>query len=99
MVRTLRGVEVSNMFRRVASSLGLSRSQDFVLCGYSLQMGLQWICGGVEEVGVCSQERCVAGSKARKEDRVCTIVNCPVVHAFTGGPSVNVQRMRGLAEA
>ncbi len=33
-------------------------------------MGTQWVCGGVEEIGVDFQQRSVAGSKARKEDRV-----------------------------
>ncbi len=72
--------------------------------------GTQGICGGVEEIGVGFQQWCVAGSQARQEDRVRSVVavqsldqeNPPYTSAvlgFVGGGSVNVLRMRDLAEA
>ncbi len=35
----------------------------------------QWVSRGVDEIGVCLQQRSVPGPKAHKEDRVRTIVN------------------------
>ncbi len=35
----------------------------------------QGVCGGVEEIGVRFQQRSVAGSKARKVDRVRLVAN------------------------
>ncbi len=32
--------------------------------------GIQWVCGGVEEIGVGFQQWIGTGSKARGEDRV-----------------------------
>ncbi len=66
--------------------------------------GTQGVCGGVEEIGVGFQQRCVAGSQARQEDRVLRLdqENPPytsTVLEFVGGGSVNVLRMRDLAEA
>ncbi len=37
-----------------------------------MSVGPQWICGGIEGIGVGFQQRSVVGLKARKEDRVCT---------------------------
>ncbi len=34
----------------------------------------QWVCRGVDEIGVCLQQGSVAGPKTYKEDRVRTIV-------------------------
>ncbi len=39
----------------------------------------QGACGGVEEIGVGFQQRIVAGSKARKEDRVRSVANDHVI--------------------
>ncbi len=72
--------------------------------------GTQGVCGGVEEIGVGFQQWCVAGSQACQEDRVRLLVavqsldqeNLPYTSAvlgFVGGGSVNVLRMRDLAEA
>ncbi len=59
--------------------------------------GTQGVRGGVEVIGVGSQQRNVAGSQARKEDRVRTVVGAnqslvqenppytPTVHEFAGG--------------
>ncbi len=71
VVRTLMGGEgLPNMFCLVASSLGRLRSQ----CSYRLRLlfakGTKGVCGGVEEIGVGFQQWCVAGSRARQEDRV-----------------------------
>ncbi len=38
--------------------------------------GVQQACGGVEEVGIRFQERCVTSPKDRKEDSNRTIANC-----------------------
>ncbi len=73
--------------------------------------GPQGICGGVEEIGVGFQQWSVAGSQARKETasvRFLVVMqssdqeNPPYTSAvleFVGGGSVNVLRMRDLAEA
>ncbi len=37
--------------------------------------GTQGVCGGVEEIGVGSQQWCVAGSQARQEDRVRSVAS------------------------
>ncbi len=37
--------------------------------------GTQWVCGRVKEIYVGFQQRSVAGSKARKEDRVLMVAN------------------------
>ncbi len=50
------------MFYLVASSLGHLRNQCSIVCGSPLQ----WVCGGVEAIGVGFQQRSVAGPKARK---------------------------------
>ncbi len=36
--------------------------------------GTQGVCGGVEEIGVGFQQWCVAGSQARREDRVARLL-------------------------
>ncbi len=36
----------------------------------------RWICGRTGEMDVRFQERCVTGSKARKDDRVRTVAIC-----------------------
>ncbi len=52
------------MFCPVASSLGHLRSE----CRRLLfTKGMQWVCGGIEEIGVGFQQRSVSGSKVRKE--------------------------------
>ncbi len=69
--------------------------------------GAQGVCGGVEEIGVGFQQWCVADSQARKEDRVRSVTSgrailnpyTSTVLGFVGGGSVNVLRMRDLAEA
>ncbi len=33
------------------------------------------VCGGVEEIGICFRQWCVAGSLARKEDRVRSVAS------------------------
>ncbi len=71
-----------------------------------LAKGTQGVCGGVEEIGVGFQQWCVAGSQARKEwlvavqslDKENLPYTCTVL-GFVGGGSVNVLRMRDLAEA
>ncbi len=73
-----------------------------------LAKGTQGVCGGVEEIGVGFQQWCLAGSQARKEDRVRSVASgrgilgpgeTSTVLGFAGGGSVNVLRMRDLAEA
>ncbi len=70
--------------------------------------GTQGVCGGVEELDVGFQQWYVAGSQARKEDRVRSVASGrailgpgepATVLGFVGGGSVNVLRMRDLAEA
>ncbi len=69
--------------------------------------GTQGVCGEVEEIGVGFQQWCVAGSQARKEDRVRSVASWrailgpgePAVLEFVGDGSVIVLRMRDLAEA
>ncbi len=70
VVRTLRGGEgLPKMFCLVPSSLGHLRSQCSI------------VCGGVEEIGVGFQQWSVAGSQARKEDRVRSVASG---HAILG---------------
>ncbi len=44
---------------------------DYLLLPFA--KGTQWICGGIEKVGVRFQQRSVTGSNVRKEDRVRTV--------------------------
>ncbi len=76
LVRALRGGEgLPKMFCLVVSNLRHLRNQVSIVCGSSLQrVFTQWVCGGVEEIGVGLQQRCVTGSKARKENRICTLL-------------------------
>ncbi len=61
----------------------------------------------VKEIVVGFQQCSVAGSQARKEDRVRSVVSShaifepgePAVHEFAGGGSISVLRMRDLAGA
>ncbi len=91
-----------NMFCLVASSLGHLRSQCSIVCGSSLQRGHR---------GSAEEQWCVAGSQARQEDRVRSVAGSrailgpgeppytSAVLGFVGGGSVNVLRMKDLAEA
>ncbi len=60
--------------------------------------GTQWVCGGVEVIGVGFQQMSMTGSKARKEDRIRTIANSlaifkllytSAVHELARGGSVS----------
>ncbi len=69
VVRTLRGAEgLSKMFCLVASSLGPCSAAP--PC-----KGDVGGCRGAEEIGVGFQQRSVAGSQARKGDRVRSVVS------------------------
>ncbi len=74
--------------------------------------GLHGVCRGVEEIGIGFQQWCVVGWQARKEDRVRSVASgrailgdqeslpyTSTVLEFVDGGSVNVLRMRDLAEA
>ncbi len=73
--------------------------------------GTQWVCGGVEEICVDFQQWNVAGSHARKENRVGAVASgmqslgqdnlsyTSAVSKFAGRGSINVLGMRDLADA
>ncbi len=85
VVRTLRGEEgLPKMFCLVASSLGHHRSQCSTACGSSLQSGHKGVCGGVAESGIGFHQCSVAGSQARKEDRV----RCGLAILGPGEPAI-----------
>ncbi len=73
VIRTFRGGEgCPNMFCLVASSLGLLRSQFSIVCGSSMQRGHR---GLRRDRGDGYQQWSVAGSQARKEDRVRSVAS------------------------
>ncbi len=69
VIRTLKYAELPKVFCIVASSLGHLRSRCSIVCGSSLQRGH----GGVEEICVGFQQWSMAGSQARKVDRVRSV--------------------------
>ncbi len=78
VVRSSRGGQgLPNMFCLVASSLAHHRCQCLLL----FAKGTQWVCGGVEDIGVGVQQWSVADSQGRKEDRVRSSVSG---HAILG---------------
>ncbi len=53
----------------------------------------QRVCGGVEEIGVCFQQRSVVGSKERKEDRVPSVANGHAIFG-PGEPAIHLRYPR-----
>ncbi len=62
----------------------------------SIACGTQWACGGVEEVGVGSQQRSVTGLKGRKVDHVRSIANDFAVFSVFLARPLNLAAMSDL---
>ncbi len=99
------------MFCLFSSTLGHLRSQCSIVCGSSLQRGHRGSVEGFDEIGVGFQQWGVAGSQAHKESASARLpvavhslgqekppYTATVLRLVAGG-SMNVLRMRDLAEA
>ncbi len=77
MARTVKSGEGLSKLSSDSSRIepGASPQPEFDCLRLLFAKWTQGVCGGVEEIGIGFQQRNVAGSQARKEDRVRTVVS------------------------